>query len=83
MLYIVSQNKMRIADLHTVSVVTPEHDREEEEVYKIYINGIEFARYGTMTEAVKALEEIKMVINRGIDGTYELPKGRVKDGENK
>ena len=35
MLYIANQTGMRIADLHTVSVLTPERDREDDGVYKI------------------------------------------------
>lgn len=73
MLYIVSQNGMRITDLHSATVITPEHDREEEEVYKIMINGAEFGRY---QEYWKAREVIENITEKIWDGSriYKLPK---------
>lgn len=79
MLYIVSQNGMRIADMHTVSVVTPEHDREEEEVYKIYINGIEFARYSTEEQINALMKNITKFIH--MSGYYNEYFCLPKEGE--
>lgn len=62
MLYIESQNGLRIADLRTVSIVTPEHDRDGDEVYKIFINGIEFARYSTKEQTEEVMASIKRFI---------------------
>lgn len=76
MLYIVSQNGMRIADMHTVSVVTPEHDREGDEVYKIFVNGIEFARYNTGEQAVAIMHEIRKFVHmsRNYNEYFCLPE---------
>lgn len=63
MLYMVSQNGMRIADMHTVSVVTPEHDREGDDVYKIFVNGIEFARYSTEAQINALMKSITKFIH--------------------
>lgn len=76
MLYIVSQNGMRIADLHTVSVVTPEHDRYEEGVHKIMVNGIEFGRYKKKEETDRIMRDIIDFADDNIHGVFELPKGK-------
>lgn len=76
MLYIVNQTGTRIADLHTVSVVTPEHDRFEDGVYKIMANGIEFGRYKREDEALKIMRDIIDFIDDNIHGVFELPKGK-------
>ena len=75
MLYIASQSGTRIADLHTVSVVIPEKDREEDGVYKIMINGIEFGRYKKMWVVEVIIKEIKEFVRSNKHGLYELPKG--------
>lgn len=74
MLYIVNQKNTRIADLHTVSIVTPENDREEDGVYKILINGMDFGRYEKKWEVDSILNEIKEFIRSNTHGLYELPK---------
>ena len=69
MLYIVSQDGRRITDLRAATLVTPEHDREDEGVYKIFVNGAEFARYKTAGKALMALATIKKFI------IYSRPRG--------
>lgn len=63
MLYIVSQNGLRIADFHTLSVVTPEHDRDDEGVYKVFVNGMEFARYSTKEQISMLMKELFFFTN--------------------
>lgn len=75
MLYIVSQNRMRLTELKTVSVITPEHDREDEGVYKILVNGMDFGHYENKWETDKIMDEI-IKLARTPHGLYELPKGR-------
>lgn len=75
MLYIVNQKNTKIADVHAVSIVTPESDREEDGVYKILINGMDFGRYEKRWEADRIMNEIKEFIRSNTHGLYELPKG--------
>lgn len=63
MLYIVSQNGLRIADFHTLSVVTPEHDRDDEGVYKVFVNGMEFARYSTKEQISMLMKGLNSFIH--------------------
>lgn len=79
MLYIKSQNGLRIADLHTISVMTPEHDLEDDGVYKVYVNGAEFARYKNLSEVKRVMEDIEKFIHMKDNFCYELPK----DGDTK
>lgn len=65
MLYIMSQNGLRITDLRAVSVLIPDHDLEEEGVYKIFVNGMEFARYKTEEAALQAVKTVKQFIMYG------------------
>lgn len=74
MLYIVSQNGLRIADLHTVSVLPPEHDLEDDGFYKVYVNGAEFARYKDWSTVERVLDDIKKFIHMKDNFCYELPK---------
>lgn len=76
MLCIVSQNRMRLTELHTVSIITPEHDREEDGVYKVYVNGIDFGHYEKKWETDKIMKEIIELYRKSNYGVYELPKGR-------
>lgn len=72
MLYIANQTGMRIADLHTVSVLTPERDREDDGVYKIMINGMDFGHYKKKDDAEAELNNIKEFIKTKKHGIYEL-----------
>lgn len=76
MLYIMSQSRMRIADLHTVSIVTPEHDRSDEGVYKVFVNGMEFAKYETGKQAEEIIPMIQRFIQySGHDNAcFKLPQ---------
>lgn len=73
MLYIISQNGLRIADLKTLSITTPDSDLYEEEVYKVYVNGIEFARYTGKKQVECIMEDVKRFIHMGNFGYFELP----------
>lgn len=73
MLYIVSQNGMRIADLSAVSVVSPEYDRDDEGVYKVYVNGVEFGRYRERSAIDQIMDAIKKFIHTSQNAYYELP----------
>lgn len=81
MLYIVSQNGLRIADLHTVSVLPPEHDLEDDGVYKVYVNGAEFGRYKERGTIDQIMGEIKKFIHTNQNAYYEMPDGDYKDGD--
>ena len=72
MLYIVSQNGLRIADLHTISVLPPEHDLEDDGVYKVYVNGAEFARYTDWSTVERVMEEIEKFIHINQNTSYRL-----------
>lgn len=74
MLYIKSQNGLRIADLHTISVMTPEHDLEEDGFYKVYVDGSEFARYKDLSTVERVMEDIEKFIHMKDNFCYELPK---------
>lgn len=73
MLYIVSQNGMRIADLSAVSVVSPEHDREDDGIYKVYVNGSEFGRYKDRGTIDQIMSAIKKFIHTSQNAYYEMP----------
>ena len=73
MLYIISQNGLRIANLHTLSVVEPEHDREDDGVYKVYVDGSEFARYKEKYTVLRIMNDIKKYIHMDQNSYYELP----------
>lgn len=60
-----SQNGLKIKELQAVSVLTPEHDLRDDGVYKIFVNGSEFARYKTEEAATKAMERVKNFIMYG------------------
>lgn len=81
MLYIVSQNGLRITDLHAVSVVSPEHDREDDGVYKVYVNGAEFGRYKERGTIDQIMGAIKKFIHTNQNAYYEMPAGDYKDGD--
>lgn len=74
MLYIVSQNGLRITDMHAVSVVVPEHDREDDGVYKVFVNGSEFGRYKNAFWIHDIMRQIKDCISLGRDTYLALPK---------
>ena len=80
MLYIVSQNALRVADLHTVSVSPPEHDLEDDGVYKVYVNGLEFGRYMEFSKAERVMEDILKFIHTSQNAYYQLPKDADTDG---
>lgn len=73
MLYIISQNGLRIADLKTLSITTPDSDLYEEEVYRVYVNGIEFARYTSKKQVECIMEDVKKFIHMGNFRYFELP----------
>ena len=77
MLYIISQNGLRITDLHAISIVEPEHDREDDGVYKVYVNGAEFARYKDGRYPEWIMKEIQKFVHMNYDKCFQLPK----DGE--
>lgn len=79
MLYIISQNGLRITDLHAISVVVPEHDREDDGVYKVFVNGSEFARYNDIAFIQKIMGQIKEQIHSGRDAFIVLPKDGLCD----
>lgn len=89
MLYIVSQNGLRIADLHTVSVLPPEHDLEDDGVYKVYVNGAEFARYKDWSTVERVMDEIEKFIHINQNTSYKIPndggvfmdRNMMKDGD--
>lgn len=77
MLYIISQNGLRIADLKTLSITTPDGDLYEEEVHKVFVNGIEFARYTSKNQVDHVMENVKRFIQMGQSSSYfELPQDR-------
>lgn len=77
MLYIISQNGLRITDLHAISIVEPEHDREDDGVYKVYVNGAEFARYQEKKYPEWIMGEIQKFIHLNWNKCFRLPA----DGE--
>lgn len=80
MLYIISQNGLRFADFKTLSVATPDCDLYEEEVYKVFVNGIEFARYSNKGQVDCILEDVKRFIQTGRSFSYfELPQDMAGD----
>lgn len=80
MLYIISQNGLRIADLKTLSITTPDGDLYEEEVYKVFVNGIEFARYSDKEQVNCIMEDVKRFIQTGRSFSYfELPQDMAGD----
>lgn len=82
MLYIVSQNGFKIAELKSLSIITPEGDLYEDEVYKVFVNGIEFARYSDFTQVKRLIEAVKQFIQLGRMYSYfELPKETAGDSE--
>lgn len=74
MLYIVSQNGFRITDLHAISVITPDHDREDDGVYKVFVNGSEFGRYSEVRTIQNIMSDIKKCISLGRDTYLALPE---------
>lgn len=74
MLYIVSQNGLKISDFHKVSVLHPKHDLEDDGVYKVYVNSDEFARYKDWSTVERVLDDIKKFIHMKDNFCYELPK---------
>lgn len=74
MLYIISQNRLRIANLCTISVLPPEHDLKEDGVYKVYVDGAEFARYKDRSTAERIIEDIEKFIHMKDNFCYALPK---------
>ena len=74
MLYIVSQDGLRITDLHSATVVSPENDRYDDGTYKIYVNGAKFAEYPNLKSAEFVLNQIKTLIHNSQNTYYELPK---------
>lgn len=73
MLYIVSQNGLRITDLHALSVVPPEHDRHDDGVYKVYVNGAEFARYSDAKYIHWIMDQVKTLLSHNQNGYFTLP----------
>lgn len=73
MLYIVSQNGLRITDLHAISVIIPEHDREDDGVYKVYVNGSEFAKYEDKKYIDWIMKEIQKFIHMNENHCFRLP----------
>lgn len=74
MLYIVSQNGLMISDFHKVSVLPPEHDLADDGVYKVYVDGSEFARYKDLSTVERVMEDIKKFIHTSQNTHYDLPK---------
>lgn len=81
MLYIVSQNGMKITDLRGLSIVSPEQDREDDGVYKVYVNGCELGRYKKREDVMRVRDEILKFIHTSQNAYYELPAGDYKDGD--
>lgn len=80
MLYIISQNGLRIADLKTLSIILPDNDLYEEDVYKVFVNGIEFARYSSKKRIDCIMDDVKRFIQMGRSFSYfELPQDMAGD----
>lgn len=77
MLYIVSQKNTIIADLRTISVMDPAHDLEDDGVYKVFVNGIEFAKYQDKKYPDWIMKEVQKFIHMNGNSCFRLPK----DGE--
>ena len=74
MLYIVSQNRKKLTDLKTISIVDPGHGREDDEFYRVYVNGAEFGRYRNREAIARIMDEIKRFIHTSQNAYYELPQ---------
>lgn len=78
----ISQNGLRISELKTLSIITPDVDLKEDDVYKITVNGMEFARYSNKTQLNFIMEDIKRFIHMGTtSGYFELPQDMAGDYE--
>lgn len=77
MLYIISQDGKKLTDLKTISIVDPGRGREDDEFYRVYVNGAEFARYKDGRYPEWIMKEIQKFVHMNYDKCFQLPK----DGE--